>query len=233
MEKTAVVVRDLRKEFTLSREQRKKERTRDRKRVAVNNISFHADYGEIFCLLGADGAGKTTTLMMIANLMKPNGGEIVYDNDKRKSKRALKGKITFLTTQLNLDKSFSAERLFEYYGKKNGLTKEEISKRKEYLFSELGIEASANRKISELSKRMQQKVAIAVSLVNDPGIIVFDEPTSGLDFVTRAEIIEFLKKQREHGKCIILSTDMFDEAKTLADRVALMSSGNIMCIEKR
>ena len=213
MEKTAVVVRDLRKEYILPKKQIKRFRITNKKMVAVNNVSFHADYGEIFCLLGANGAGKTTTLRMIANLIEPNGGEIVFDNDKRQSKQSIKSKIAYMTTELNIDKSSSAQYLFNYYGKMYGMTEAEIERRRAYLFSELGIEIYADKRIRELSIGTQRKVSIALSLVNDPGIIIFDEPTKGLDMVTTMEVIEFLKRQRELGKCIILSTHFVDDVR--------------------
>lgn len=229
MKEIVLEITDLSKTYKVTKKQQKVMNTDKREIKAVENLTFKLYKGEIFCLLGNNGAGKTTTLRMISALIEPQSGTIKMNgNPIEENKNYVKEKIGFLTTELKLDDFFTPNYLFDFFGKMYHMDKQEICERKEKLFNILGINEFAEIKIKKLSTGMRQKVSIAISLVHNPEIIVFDEPTNGLDIITTREIIDFLKKMKEEGKTILLSTHIFDVVDKLADRVGIMVNGRLV-----
>lgn len=230
MTKETIVVKDLRKTFTLSRKQMKIERTAVSRRIAVDGISFTTYQGEIFGLLGPNGAGKTTTLRCIATLIKPDAGSITVNNIDSKDEINVKRNLCFLTNELKLEEQMTPTYAFNYYARFYELTEEVIKERRQSLFNRFGIDKFAEVKIGDLSTGMKQKTSIAVSLVNDPEIIVFDEPTNGLDVLTARQVTDYLKELRDAGKTVIISTHIMDLVDRLCDRVGIIINGKmIMC----
>ncbi len=206
----------------------KKDRKKDKKaeKVAVRDLSFTANNGEIFCLLGPNGAGKTTTLRCIATLLRQTEGSITVEGfDTVKDADDVRRNIAFLTNEIKLDDFFTPDYLFGYFGKLRGIEKSVLAERKKELFSYLGINEFADKRIKELSTGMKQKTAIAVSLVHDPKVVIFDEPTNGLDIITARLVTDYLKKLRDDGKVVIVSTHIMSEAERLGDRVAFIING--------
>lgn len=232
MQDKMIEVIHLHKEFTISKKQRKLMNSQQNKIVAVNDISFEVYKGEIFCLLGTNGAGKTTILRMVSALIKPQKGQIKIDGipvgiDEINIKR----KIGFLTSELKLDDFFTPNYLFEHYGHLYHLDINTIRERKELLFKQFGIDKFAEVKVKNLSTGMRQKVSIAISLIHNPEIIVFDEPTNGLDIVVSREIVDYIKNLKKEGKTIIISTHIFSIVEKLADRVGIMVDGRLVCCD--
>ena len=219
-------VKDFTKIYKLSQKQRKEMRTDDHNKIAANHINFHARKGEIFGLLGPNGAGKTTTLRSIATLLIPTEGEItvgginvVKDPDKVRSM------IGFLTNEIKLDEHFTAEYMFEFFGRLRGMSKEQIEQRKQELFNYFQINEYKDKKIEELSTGMKQKLAIAVCIIHDPELIIFDEPTNGLDIITARAVTDYLQELRARGKTIVISTHIMGVAEKLCDQVAIIIQG--------
>ena len=221
-----ISVQNLTKVYKLSARKMKELKTSEGRKIAVNGVSFEARPGEIYGLLGPNGAGKTTTLRCIATLLKPtegsvsvNGFDTVHEGEK------VRGAIAFLTNEINLDPHFTPSYLFRFFGQLHGMTEEEIGRRREELFSVFAIGGFADKKISELSTGMKQKAAIAVTLVHDPQVVIFDEPTSGLDILTARTVTDYLKKLRDAGKTVIVSTHIMSEAEKLCDRIGILIGG--------
>jgi len=221
-------VKGITKSFHLSKKQQKISKTSKKVIVAVNDVSFEIYEGEIFGLLGPNGAGKTTALRMIATLIKQETGTIIVDGIDNSNGVETRKKLAFLTNELKLDEQFTPNYIFDYYALFYGLSKEETSRRKLDIFKQFGIDEFAEVKIGDLSTGMKQKVCIAVSLVNDPKIIIFDEPTNGLDVITARVVIDFLKNQRDLGKTIIISTHIMDLANKICDRVGMIINGSLV-----
>lgn len=223
-----IEVKSLKKIYKLSKKQMVQNDTKEKQKIAVNNISFSTKKGEIFGLLGPNGAGKTTTLRCISTLIKSTEGDIFVDglNIKKESEEVRK-KISFLTNELKLDTHFTPKYTMEYFGSFYGLSKEEIEKRTEYLFREFDIESFAYTKIEELSTGMKQKLSIAVSLIHDPELVIFDEPTNGLDIITARAVMNYLQKLKNEGKSVIISTHIMSVASKLCDRIAILIDGKI------
>lgn len=215
-----VSVKNLRKTFELNRKEKKQ--LNINKKIAVDDISFEVEKGTIFALLGPNGAGKTTTLRMLSTLVKPDSGIIEINGLIKKEE--IRKHITFLSTDLSLDKNFTPDYLFDYF---SGLYKIKNNPLKEELFKLFGIEEFKHKKIGELSTGMKQKTAIAISLLNDPDILIFDEPTNGLDLVLSKEIIDYLLELKKKGKTIIISTHILDVVNKLADKLAIINDGKI------
>lgn len=229
---TVIEINSIYKEFCLSKKQQKNMAVKSNSIIAVNDISFQLYKGEIFCLLGTNGAGKTTTLRMLAGLLKPQKGEIFFENKSYQyNENEIKQRIGFLTSELKLDGAFTPNYLFNYFGHLYNLENEILYKRKKYIFTRFGIDKFADTKIKNLSTGMKQKISIAISIVHNPDIIIFDEPTNGLDIVTTREIIEFLKELKNEGKSIIISTHIFEIVNKLADRIGIMVDGKMVCID--
>ncbi len=221
-----IEVNEVSKIYKLSKRQQKEFRTKSHQKLAVDRVRFHADKGEIFGLLGPNGAGKTTTLRMIATLLKPTEGSIfVQGYDTVRQADQVREQITFLTNECKLDPVFSPHYLFGFFGTLHGMKKEEIERRREELFTYFGIVPFQHKKIEELSTGMKQKVAIAVSLVHDPEVVIFDEPTNGLDIITARAVTDYLRYLKEQGKVVIISTHVMSEAQKLCDRMAMIIDG--------
>ena len=124
-----------------------------------------------------------------------------------------------------MDPQFSPDYMFDFFGRLHNVPKDVLKKRKEELFSYFGIKDFAHKQIKELSTGMKQKAAIAVSLVHDPEIVIFDEPTNGLDIVTARSVTDYLKKLRDEGKLVIVSTHIMSEAEKLCDRIGVIIDG--------
>ena len=221
-----IEIQNLTKIYKLNKKQMQENKTKDPLKTAVNDLSLTADYGEIYGLLGPNGAGKTTTLRCIATLIKPTKGEIyVGGHEVQKEAEAVRESIGFLTTDIKLDPQFSPEYMFNFFGRLHKVPAAELKQRKEELFTYFGIKEFAHKQIKELSTGMTQKAAIAVSLVHNPNIVIFDEPTNGLDIVTARSVIEYLKKLRDEGKLVIVSTHIMSEAEKLCDRIGIVIDG--------
>ena len=201
-------------------------KTKNPLKTAVDDLSLKAEEGEIYGLLGPNGAGKTTTLRCIATLIKPTRGEIyVNSHEVQKEPESVRESIGFLTSDIKLDEQFDVDYMFGFFGRLHNIPKDRLEKRKEELFSYFGIQDFAHKKIKELSTGMKQKAAIAVSLVHDPENVIFDEPTNGLDIVTARSVTDYLKKLRDDGKLVIVSTHIMSEAEKLCDRIGIIIDG--------
>lgn len=221
-----IEIRNLTKIYKLNKKQMAESKTKNPKKMAVNNLSLTAHQGEIYGLLGPNGAGKTTTLRCIATLIKPTQGTILVNgHEVAREAEEVRKSIGFLTSEIKLDEQFDVDYMFGFFGRLHGVPQEQLEQRKEELFEYFGIREFAHKQIKELSTGMKQKAAIAVSLVHDPDIVIFDEPTNGLDIVTARSVTDYLKKLKEDGKLVIVSTHIMTEAEKLCDRIGIIIDG--------
>ena len=211
-----ISVKDLHKSYTRNTE-------------TIKGVSFEVGDGEIYGLLGPNGAGKTTLMLMISTLLEPTSGSVTITGlDTLKDALEIHRRIGFLTTEIKLDPQSTPNRLYEFFAELYDIPKEEIRDRKIVQFEQFGITPFADKRISELSTGMKQKVSIAISLIHDPQVIVFDEPTNGLDILTSRQVTDYLKRLRSEGHSIILSTHIFSVAQELCDRIGVLVDGKIV-----
>lgn len=225
-------VKDLCKTFTLSAKQQKLEKTKEKKRKAVDHLDFTAYKGEVFGLLGPNGAGKTTTLRMLASLIKPDAGDAVLDGvSVVKNPEGVRGKIGFLTSELKLEEFFTPNYLFDFFSDLHGVPTDVRDARKKTLFERFGIDEFAEVKVGNLSTGMKQKTSLVIALVHDPDITIFDEPTNGLDVLTAKVVTDFLVDLKEQGKTIIVSTHIFSLIEKICDRVGIIINGHMVACD--
>lgn len=217
------------KSFMISEKQRKALDLTSRRKIAVNGISFVARSGEVFGLLGPNGAGKTTTMRMLATLLTPDSGSITYNGISTKDDpKKVRSQLAFLTTDLKLDEKSTANEMFDFFSNLYHLSKQEAVKRKEELFEAFGIGSFADTKIQKLSQGMRQKVSLGISVIHAPDFIIFDEPTNGLDIIAAKDVRNFIQQMKQEGKCIIISTHLFDLVEKVCDRAAMIINGELV-----
>ncbi|MEG0990712.1 MAG: ABC transporter ATP-binding protein [Gordonibacter sp.] len=225
---TTIEARGLKKIFKLSAKQRKLERTDTRMKTAVNGLSFTVQAGEIYGLLGPNGAGKTTTLRMLAALVKPDEGDAFIEGASIVSDpMKVRATVGFLTSELRLEETFSPDYLFDFFSELRHVEPAARDVRKRALFERFGIDRFAQTKMADLSTGMKQKASLAVSLVHDPGVIIFDEPTNGLDVITAKTVTDFLMELKGQGKTILLSTHIFSLVEKVCDRAGVIIGGRM------
>lgn len=196
---------------------------------ADDEITFSAKEGEIVGILGPNGAGKTTLLRMIAGIMKPTDGEIVIDElNYNANPIEIKKKISFLSGNTKLYKDLSPYELLKMCGEYYGLDNETIEKRIKIVSEQFSLTKFLYQKIGNLSTGQGQRVGIARCIVHDPKYYILDEATSGLDIISSQVILDFVKKEKQNGKCILYSTHYMEEAENICDRVILIHEGKII-----
>jgi len=196
---------------------------------AVDGISFTVGQAQIYGLLGPNGAGKTTTLRLLAGLMAPTSGTATLaGHDVAAEPDAVKRVLGFLTANTGLYQRLTPRELLTYFAELHLMSPDAASRRAADLITEFGIGDFAALRCGALSTGQKQRVNIARALVADPPILIMDEPTLGLDVLSNRVILEYIRRQRDAGKTIILSTHYLDEAETLCDRIGLMHEGRII-----
>lgn len=196
---------------------------------AVDSVSFTAKDGSITGLLGANGAGKTTSLRMVASLLAPDKGEIIVDDVKVvPGQQASLARMGILSDARGLYPRLTARENIHYYGILHGMEKALVEHRAEQLAHWLEMGKLMERRTDGFSQGERMKTALARALVHDPKNIILDEPTNGLDVVATRHLREFLRWLRspEGGnKCIIFSTHIMQEVERLCDHVVVVAEG--------
>lgn len=196
---------------------------------AVNGLSFFVEEGTIYGLLGPNGAGKTTTLRMLSGLMSPtNGSARIAGFDVTAHPEQVKRMLGFLTANTGLYQRLNARELLVYFAQLHGMERDEAETRADFLISHLGINGFAKLRCGALSTGQKQRVNIARALVADPPVLIMDEPTLGLDVLSNRVILEFIRRERDAGKTIILSTHYLDEAESMCDKIGLLHNGKLV-----
>jgi sodium transport system ATP-binding protein len=205
---------------------------RDKKRGAiraVDNLSFYCNPGEVYGLLGANGAGKTTALRLLATILSPTSGTArVAGFDICREPEKARRSLGFLSTATALYGRLTALEMVEYFGRLYGLDQTSARRRALTLFERLDINDFCDRRCEDLSTGMKQRVSIARTLVHDPPVMIFDEPTSGLDVISARTIVGFIRECRENGKTVVFSTHVMSEAEKLCDRIGIIHDGRLL-----
>jgi sodium transport system ATP-binding protein len=224
-----IEISDLRKEFVLSRQQRKELNTKDSKAIAVDGISFKCEPGRVFSLLGPNGAGKTTTLRMLSTIFKPTSGSITIAGiDAIAEPQEARRKIGFLTGSTGLYARLTPNEVIKYFADLYGISKKDFEQRKDRLYTLLDMHDFQGKRIGKLSTGMKQKVSICRTMIHDPEVVVFDEPTSGLDVITAENIIKLIRDCKDEGKTVIFSSHIMSEVDLLCDDLAIIHKGKML-----
>lgn len=200
--------------------------------LADNNISFDVKDGEVLGLLGPNGAGKTTLLRIIAGIMKPTEGEVIINKEKYSDNEIdIKKNISFLSGNTKLYKDISCVELLKMCAGYYGMDKNTVEKRIDEVIKRFEIDSFKNQRIGNLSTGQTQRVGVARCVLHDPHYYILDEATSGLDIISSQIILDFIKEEKEKGKCIIYSTHYMEEAENICDRVVLVNKGHVIAID--
>jgi len=198
------------------------------KTKALDNINLIIGKGELFGLIGPDGAGKTSLFRIITTLLKPDSGNIsVFGLDVIEDYKKLRQIIGYMPGKFSLYQDLSIEENLNFFATVFGTTVEENY----YLIKDIykQIEPFKKRAAGKLSGGMKQKLALCCALIHKPELLVLDEPTTGVDAVSRKEFWEMLKQLQTYGITILVSTPYMDEA-SLCNRVALIQQGKLMTV---
>jgi len=199
---------------------------------ALKNVDLDIQRGEIFALLGPNGAGKTTLIGAVCGMVRPTGGTIMADgHDVVKDYRAAREKIGLVPQELATDMFVKVWDTVEF---SRGLFgKAPNKKHLEQVLKDLSLWDKKDNKIATLSGGMKRRVLIAKALAHEPEILFLDEPTAGVDVELRRDMWEIVRRLRERGVTIILTTHYIEEAEEMADRVGVIDKGKIILVEEK
>jgi ABC-2 type transport system ATP-binding protein len=192
---------------------------------ALDGFSLRVEQGEIFGFLGPNGAGKTTAIHIALGLLhstKGKGSVLGHPFGHAVTRR----RVGFLAENIALYHR-PAARLVRFYGALNGMKGSDLRRRTREIFAELNLQSAAERNTARLSRGMLQRVGLAQALVNNPDLLILDEPTSALDPLGRIAVRDILKRFRQEGKTVFLSSHMLSEAEQICDRLAIVVHGRV------
>lgn len=198
--------------------------------IAVDDVSFNVEDGEVLGLLGENGAGKTTTLRMIATMLKTSAGTAIVDGyDVNKDPTSVRKSIGILFGgEVGIYDRLTARENITYFAQLSGLSKEETNRNIEKLIKDFDMESYIDRKAGKFSRGMKQKVSIARSIVHNPKVMLFDEPSTGLDVSATRSVHQFIMNCKKDNKAVVLSSHSMYEVEKLCDRVAIINKGKIV-----
>ena len=198
------------------------------KKVAVNNLNFQIQKGEIVGLLGPNGCGKTTTIAMILGLLKPTSGQVIINGKNIEKERIyLLNQMNFISPYVELPKKLTVKENLEVYARLYGVKK--INYKIKTLSDQLRLNDFLNKKTGELSSGQKNRISLAKALINDPEILLLDEPTASLDPETGDYIRSFIENYCSNKKIsILLASHNMNEVERLCNKIMMMKNGNII-----
>jgi ABC-2 type transport system ATP-binding protein len=196
---------------------------------ALTSLSFHVERGEMFGLIGPDGAGKTTAIRLICGLLHADAGEVrVLGLDPVSQHRALTERVGYLSQRFSLYGDLTIDENIAFFAEIHGVR--DYRQRRDQLLDLTQLTAFRGRLADRLSGGMKQKLALACTLIHEPELILLDEPTTGVDPVSRREFWKLLAEFLERGVTIVMSTPYLDEAERCT-RVALVHDGQVLAVD--
>ncbi len=225
----AVSVRDLTKVFT-----RRKGLVGRRRRTALDSVSFTMERGECVAILGQNGSGKSTLVRLLSTLLLPDGGSAeIFGHDVFKDPRAVRRLVNRVSVEASFFKKMSAAENLAYAARFYGMGPRETHGKIPVILERVGFPSARRGEAMEnLSRGMQQKVALARALLTSPVLLLLDEPTTGLDPRSKQEVQNFIREIRQrHDSTILLCTHDMTEAEELADRIGLLDRGALLFLE--
>ena len=198
-------------------------------RLAVDGLDLEVPPGICFGVLGPNGAGKTTTLKMIYGVMAPTAGHIrVFGTDVTSNPRAVRARLGVTLQENSFIQELSPLENLRVFGRFHLLSKREIEVRAQELLDFLGLRSHASVPVAELSGGFKRRLAIALSLMNRPELLILDEPTTGLDPAVRQALWQRVRDLRSAGTTVLLTTHYMEEAEQLCDRLVILSEGKVV-----
>ena len=226
---TAVRVSDLRKDF-LRRDGRRLRRERV---PALRDVSFTIERGECVAILGQNGSGKSTLVRLLSTLLLADGGTAsIFGHEISDDPRGVRRLVNRVSVEASFFKKMSSAENLAYAARFYGMTPGQTGPRIPEILERVGFPVDRRGEPMEnLSRGMQQKVALARALLTSPVLLLLDEPTTGLDPRSRLEVREFIREMRvTHDATVLICTHDLDEAEALADRIGILDRGRLVCL---
>jgi sodium transport system ATP-binding protein len=195
-------------------------------RLVVKNLSFQARDGSITGLLGANGAGKTTTLRMICGVLKPDSGAICVDGLVEDA-LTRQSRLGALLDHMGIYSRLTVRENLLYFGRLRGMPPACLQERVDEVLAALALGSIADRRTHGFSQGERMKTALARAILHSPHNLLLDEPTNGLDVPTVRSFREFLRRLRDAGACVVFSSHVLDEVRTLCDHIVVIAEGNL------
>src|SRR3954463_9563151 len=196
---------------------------------AVDGIDLEVADGEVYGFLGPNGAGKTTTVRMLVTLLRPTGGRaLVAGHDVAKEPHLVRKRIGVALQEAALDMLMSGRELMELQATLHGIPPRDVAERADALIARVGLSQAAERRVGTYSGGMRRRLDLAMALIHAPDVLFLDEPTTGLDPVSRITLWEEVRRLRDEGTTVFLTTQYLEEADQLADRVGIINAGKIV-----
>ena len=213
MDREAIAVRDLTRRFGAF--------------TAVDGISFTVDRGEIFGFLGANGAGKSTTIRMMCGLLKPTSGTAVVDGvDVSRDPEAVKRRIGYMSQKFSLYEALTVEQNIRFFGALYGLSDDAIANRTKFVVGMAGLAGREKTRARDLAGGWRQRLALGCAILHEPRIVFLDEPTGGVDPVSRRQFWRLIEDMSRDGVTILVTTHYLDEAEH-CHRIAIVNAGRL------
>jgi ABC-2 type transport system ATP-binding protein len=212
----AIVVRDLTRRFGAF--------------TAVDAVAFEVQRGEIFGFLGANGAGKSTTIRMLCGLLKPTSGSAVVDGvDVGREPEAVKARIGYMSQKFSLYEALTVDQNIRFFGALYGLADDQIARRRAFVIEMAGLAGREDTKAGELAGGWRQRLALGCAILHEPRIVFLDEPTGGVDPVSRRQFWRLIQELSRSGVTILVTTHYLDEAEH-CHRIAIINAGRLAAI---
>jgi ABC-2 type transport system ATP-binding protein len=193
---------------------------------AVDGLSVRVPQGCVYGFLGPNGAGKTTTLRMLMDIIRPDSGSIRLLGEPASSSR--RDRVGYMPEERGLYRKMTATAVLNYFGALKGMTAGQLRHSAAAWLERVALAEHAGKKVEELSRGMHQKLQFAVTVINDPDLVILDEPFSGLDPVNQDMLQGIISTMRREGKTVLFSTHVMHEAERLCDFLVLINSGQVV-----
>jgi ABC-2 type transport system ATP-binding protein len=198
--------------------------------VAVDRITFDVERGEIFGFLGANGAGKSTTIRMLCGLLKPTSGAAHVDAvDVSRDPEQVKQRIGYMSQRFSLYELLTVDQNIRFFGALYGLTNDRIAARRRFVIEMAGLVGRENTKARDLAGGWRQRLALGCAILHEPRIVFLDEPTGGVDPVSRRQFWRLIEELSRQGVTILVTTHYLDEAEH-CHRIAIIDAGKLAAI---
>lgn len=197
--------------------------------VAVEDLNLAVRKGEVFGLLGPNGSGKTTTILMLLGLTEPTAGSVrVLGLDPARQPLSVKARAGYMPDEVGFYDELTARENLLYIAKLNGLPRDEAYRRIDEALTNVGLHDVADRRVATFSRGMRQRLGVADVLIKQPELIIMDEPTQGLDPEAAREFLDVIRDLRSRGMTVLLSSHLLYQVQAVCDRVGLFHRGRMV-----
>jgi len=198
--------------------------------VAVDDVSFYVNKGEVYGWLGPNGAGKTTTIRMLLGLLKPTSGEArVLGYDPATQAKAMQAHVGYMSQLFTLYQDLTARENIRFYGQAYGLSRARLRQRETEILEMAGLQGRENSLTANLSGGWKQRLALGCAIIHEPEVLFLDEPTAGVDPISRRQFWDLIYGMAKQGVTILVTTHYMDEAE-LCQRVGFLSRGKLVAL---